>query len=224
MLGLTKLKGMSVKMKLKYYLRGVGAGILFATVILTISYRTNAVTQLSDDEIIKRAEKLGMVKKSEIDMDDIIAPTQTPTVTPTSVPTQEPADTSRAEQDKGLDTSPGDSTTGEGSDTREKDTEEASEVSPAPTKPVETSDVTASDNTLSSDNETDNKPVTIEIMSGMTSEDVAKLLKKNGIIEDAVEFNQYLKQKDYTTRIQVGKFQFDKNATFQDIVDAIVQK
>ena len=48
-------------MKLKYYLRGLGMGILFATIIMAISSALHK-NDISDEEIIKRAEKLGMVK------------------------------------------------------------------------------------------------------------------------------------------------------------------
>ena len=47
-------------MKLKYYLRGVGVGIVFATLIMLIvcsSYKDN----LTDAEIIQRAMNLGMI-------------------------------------------------------------------------------------------------------------------------------------------------------------------
>lgn len=47
-------------MKFKYYLKGIGVGIIFATIILMISGMIHK-DELSDEEIIKRAEKLGMV-------------------------------------------------------------------------------------------------------------------------------------------------------------------
>ena len=47
-------------MKLKYYLRGIGIGVIVATLIMTISsVRHN--NNLSEDVIIKEALKLGMV-------------------------------------------------------------------------------------------------------------------------------------------------------------------
>ncbi len=48
-------------MKLKYYLRGVGTGILFATIVLLISY----TYKMSDSQIKKRALELGMVYQTE---------------------------------------------------------------------------------------------------------------------------------------------------------------
>lgn len=48
-------------MKLKYYMRGLGIGICVTTVILIIAFAfTN--NNISDEEIINRAKKLGMVE------------------------------------------------------------------------------------------------------------------------------------------------------------------
>lgn len=49
-------------MKLKYYLRGLGIGILVTAAILTIVYHTKG--SMSDSQIMKRAAQLGMVMTS----------------------------------------------------------------------------------------------------------------------------------------------------------------
>lgn len=49
-------------MKLKYYLRGLGIGILVTAAILTIVYHTKE--SMSDSQIMKRAAQLGMVMAS----------------------------------------------------------------------------------------------------------------------------------------------------------------
>ncbi len=52
-------------MKLKYYLRGLGIGILVTAAILTIVYHTKG--SMSDSQIMKRAAQLGMVMGSTED-------------------------------------------------------------------------------------------------------------------------------------------------------------
>lgn len=48
-------------MKLKYYLKGFGVGVLFSTVILSISLMLNQQqTGLTDEQIMARARELGM--------------------------------------------------------------------------------------------------------------------------------------------------------------------
>lgn len=49
-------------MKLKYYLRGLGVGIVVTTLILLIVFNTTG-KNISDDEIKARAKELGMVEK-----------------------------------------------------------------------------------------------------------------------------------------------------------------
>ena len=51
-------------MRLKYYLRGAGVGILVTTVILTIAFAVYKPS-MSDEEIIKEATKLGMTFEEE---------------------------------------------------------------------------------------------------------------------------------------------------------------
>ena len=47
-------------MKLKYYLRGIGIGVIVATLIMTVSSVIHN-NNLSDEVIIKEAQKLGMI-------------------------------------------------------------------------------------------------------------------------------------------------------------------
>lgn len=49
-------------MKLKYFLRGLGAGIIFGALIMLAAYMTSGSYKVSDEEIIKRAKELGMVQ------------------------------------------------------------------------------------------------------------------------------------------------------------------
>ena len=48
-------------MKLKYYLRGLGIGILITTIIFIIGIHVNQDQMFSDEEVIRRAKALGMV-------------------------------------------------------------------------------------------------------------------------------------------------------------------
>ena len=47
-------------MKLKYYLRGLGIGIIIAVVIMIIAFRIHG-SEMSDQQVIERAQELGMV-------------------------------------------------------------------------------------------------------------------------------------------------------------------
>ena len=49
-------------MRLKYYLRGLGLGIIFAVIIMMIGFHDNKQS-MSDTEIIEKAKTLGMVER-----------------------------------------------------------------------------------------------------------------------------------------------------------------
>lgn len=51
-------------MKLRYYMRGLGIGILVTTILMTVTLN-GKTEKLSDAEIIERAEALGMEQKYE---------------------------------------------------------------------------------------------------------------------------------------------------------------
>lgn len=77
-------------MKLKYYLRGLGIGILVTTVILSLAGvgRKN----MTDEEVVKRAKELGMVESTLLS--DLPDQTKTDEVRPTEPETSLQPETS----------------------------------------------------------------------------------------------------------------------------------
>lgn len=63
-------------MKLKYYLRGMGIGIIVTTIILAISFSQRKV-EISDEQVMVRAAALGMVMPDEQEKDTASAETET---------------------------------------------------------------------------------------------------------------------------------------------------
>lgn len=57
-------------MKLKYYLRGIGIGVIIATLIMMISGSIHK-EDISDETIIKEALKLGMIMPEDTEKDSI---------------------------------------------------------------------------------------------------------------------------------------------------------
>ena len=80
-------------MRLKYYMRGIGIGVIFATLVLSISFyfgRTDfSSKEMTDEEIIEKATELGMVMpedeaseeetQDETSEEDAAAPEEQPT-------------------------------------------------------------------------------------------------------------------------------------------------
>lgn len=65
------------------------------------------------------------------------------------------------------------------------------------------------------------KKVTITVSQGDVSQDIAKKLVDNDIIEDAFEFVQYLEDNNYSPYIQLGSFEITSDMDFKDIAETI---
>lgn len=84
-------------MRVKYYMRGIGIGILLAILIFSFDIKKSDKA-MSDKEIIEAARELGMVDKDEPDINlDVLKKEPTVTVIATPKPTQEPEPTQGTE-------------------------------------------------------------------------------------------------------------------------------
>lgn len=183
-------------MKRKYYLRGIGVGILFSTIVLLVAYIASGRGQMTDDEIRKRAKELGMVEtESELGALD------------------KPADKKDTAEDESV------SSTEEASEDTSEDNSDDTE------EPSETSD-TEEPSTDSAENTTEEaKPqgrkVTFTVVSGMNSWNVAVILQDQGVIESAAEFDAYLEANGYSSRIVTGEYTVSVGADFETIAKMI---
>lgn len=190
-------------MKLKYYLRGLGAGILFSVLIFAFVVGGKTET-LSDEEIIRRAKELGLVEKITIDMEKLkgnATGTPTPTLTdaPTSTPTQAPTNTPTLTPTSTPTPTP----------TNTPTPTPTSTPIPTPTQiPKQTESVEPGETV---------KTVKITVVRGMTSEDVAYLVKEAGIVDDALALNAFLIRNGYAERLRVGTFELKSGMTQEEI-------
>ena len=53
-------------MKLKYYLRGLGIGMMVTAIVLTLSFTNRSSSTMTDSEIREKARKLGMTDSNEL--------------------------------------------------------------------------------------------------------------------------------------------------------------
>lgn len=192
-------------MKLKYYLRGVGIGIIVTTIILMIAYSGHK-TELTNEEIIKRAEKLGMVMKedtlfSNSEMDK----------------NSEMNKSSEMQDVSGQNTEQGTEQTGVSESEAEKETEKESElVSEVTTEPeseaeTEKTSETERDTTASGD------VYRLVISSGMVPRLICNDLEENGVIESAATLRQYLVDVGYVTSIIAGEYDIPYGAANDEI-------
>ena len=171
-------------MKFRYFLRGVGVGIVFAAIIFCVAYRQNGNTKLTDRQIMERAKELGMVEPS------------------TSI------------KDLLDDRSTADDTTEENT---EKDTASEETEAVTTTEATEASTEAITEAATEQTNET----VEITVARGSASDTVCQQLKDAGMIEDSAEFDKYLIDNGYASRIRVGTHTLTKGMDFHAIAEAI---
>lgn len=178
-------------MKLKYFLKGFGAGVLFATIILSIAllFRPEQKRELTDAEIIVRARELGMEMAGDGD-DGTTEAVQDETESVTEKPEE----------------------TAASKDSREEETSGREAVSEAETEFRETPDSSA---------DSDNTKVVIEIAKGMNAETVSRILQEAEVVESASDLSYYLMLKGKTRIIRAGTFEFTRGMSFEDIEKAI---
>lgn len=205
-------------MKLKYYLRGLGIGILITTVILSLAGigRKN----MTDEEVVKRAKELGMVESTLLS--DLPDQTKAEEVRPTEPETSLLPETSEPE------TSPEPETSLQ-PETSEPETLEP-EVSPEPEETASTPETPAAPEETPVSPEDGNpdtpagKTVTLVIGRGESSTTVSKNLKKAGIVEDAAAFDRFLCNNGYDKKIITGTYEIPYGASEEEIAKIITRK
>lgn len=189
-------------MKFKYFLRGLGIGILFASIIFLAAYQGNSSNKMTDAEIIERAKELGMIEKEGplkglLDSED------------TETQKQESSTEEKKTEQGGTDANSTEQSTENTTD--ENTSEEQSQQ-----------DVTK--NTTEADPSVQDKKkdtVTLTIAGGDSSYPVCQRLQDLGMIENAEEFDTYLVEQGYASRIRVGTHTLNKGMSFYEIAEAI---
>ena len=186
-------------MKVKHFLRGLGMGIVFSALLLTIAGGTKKET-LTDEEIMARASLLGMVRPEESQppatetpaVAETPAATETPAVTETPAATEMPAATETPEP----------SVTDEPAKIEEPKESEKPKETEKPEEP---------------------EYVTVTIKGGMWSRDVAKAMAAAGLVSSAEKFDEYLCDHGYASSISTGTFQIRIGADFNEIAEEITK-
>ena len=188
-------------MKLKYYLRGLGAGILFSVLIFVFVVGPKE-TVISDDEIIQRAKQLGMTEKKEVNINmEKLRENSTPSPTTVPSPTADPI----PEATNSPTPTPTLSPTKVPTPTLSPTKVPTPSLAPTEVPPVEGTD------------ENEVVSAVVEIKSGMRSEDICSVIERAGLIRDAMSLNAYLIQNGYAERLRSGKFELNSRMTFEEI-------
>lgn len=182
-------------MRLKYYLRGLGLGIIFAVIIMMIGFHGNKQS-MSDTEIIEKAKTLGMVEAKNISgtVADEYNSEKTDSSATNSDASSQKAET---EQDSQM----------QDSQTAQEDTQQAAD---AKQETVEPQDAVTT--------------YTISVTSQDTCRTIAEKLKALNLVDDAEQFRIYMGQKGADHFIADGEHIIPQGASYDDIITILTQK
>ena len=211
-------------MKLKYYLRGLGIGILVTTVILSLAGvgRKN----MTDEEVVKRAKELGMVESTLLSelpdqtKAEEVRPTEpenSPAPEETTTTSETPAAPEETTTTPETPAAPEETTTTPETPAAPEETTTTQET---PTAPEETPVSPEDGNPDTPTGET----VTLVIGRGESSTTVSKNLKKAGIVEDAAAFDRFLCNNGYDKKIITGTYEIPYGASEEEIAKIITRK
>ena len=198
---------------MKMYLRGLGIGIIVTAIILIIARNTG--NKMSDKEIIKRAEELGMVMK-ETESDKLFPDkeTQSTEESTTEVSTKEPQTTEAPTTEAPTTEAP----TTEAPTTEVPTTEAPTEppTTEAPTQPPTEKPTMPPDTTVVT--------AKIVVTKGMFSEAISQAMERTGVISDWRKFNDYLEAYGYAERLQTGTFTLKSTMSFEEMAKILTSR
>lgn len=179
-------------MKLKYYLRGLGIGLMVTATICMLGGAGKAV--ITDDEVIARAEQLGMIQNPVL--------SQLP---------QPGSESNEVEKDKEKN---------EMNDL-EKPSEEDTLQKPSEEDVLQEASEEESESDPETSEESTNEYITITIVSGDSSVSVSRKVFEAGLVNSASEFDSFLCANGYDRILSVGEHRVKAGASMKEIAEAL---
>lgn len=217
-------------MKLRYYLRGLGIGIVITAFLMGFT-KGGAKETLSDDEIIARAEALGMVQSSVLSSDLNHEEQGEDGVTVSYNTALDESDIAALPDSAGadqtgdaagvVDTEATDKTADEADTVDSEKVADAAGDSEGSTK---ASDTDVADNSIKATDTTGAATITVMINSGDGSDTVARHLAELGVITDAGDFDRYLCQNGYDKKLATGNHEINAGAGYQEIAEILIKR
>ena len=188
-------------MKITYFLRGLGIGIIFSALILSIAFHSSN-SSMTDEMVIERAKELGMMEAGDSDdaLDQLLSQKEDTTGEESSE--EQGEKTSTEEQSSEADTT-------EAASTQEQTTETA------------TTEAQTTEKATTEEKKKEPQTVSVTISRGMYSELVAETLASLGVIDNASSFNKYLNDHGYAGRLVVGTYKLTPGEDFDSIARKI---
>ena len=191
-------------MRFKYYLRGCGMGILVATLLLMVA-AGSPKEDMRDEDVIARAKELGMVFSEEGENPQGNSPETKDSQTEDSE-TENSQTTDSQTEDSGTDNS-------QTTDSQTEDSQkEDSQIKDSQIKDSQTED------------SGEEGPIRISVKQGEVCRELAEDLLEKGLITDAEEFRNFMKDYGYDDMLRVGEYEFEKGMTYLEIAKILTKQ
>ncbi|MBQ7955843.1 MAG: hypothetical protein IJ282_08830 [Lachnospiraceae bacterium] len=203
-------------MKLKYYMRGLGIGMVVTAFILSIALGGDKQT-MTDEEVKTRARELGMVESavlSQIAQQNQETNKPQPETPETVVDETEVTGTEKTEEETKTPET-------EMPETETPETQTTETETPETETPETQTGETKTPETEESGNET---VITIVINRGESSVSVSRSLERAGLVEDAGDYDRFLCNNGYDKTIAVGTYEIPVGATKEEIAKIITKR
>lgn len=184
-------------MKLKYYLRGLGIGIIVTTIIL-VSCFSMQKPKMTDAQIIEKASQLGMIMPEQ---DSVVA---------AETETTEPEETQQKNEQQVA------------AEEAQQETEQQTEV-PKEQATEETQQDAPSEDTENAESEepAQQEPFTLVVNRGDVCRTMCENLAANGVIDDSEGLRKYLSEVGYASFISAGTYQVPYHASYEEITNIL---
>lgn len=197
-------------MKLKYYLRGLGLGILVTAALFLAGDKPKQT--LTEAEIIEKAKALGMIESPVLSKLNETEETITESETVTESETESVIE-SEAETVVETETVTESETESETETQSETETETVEESETETISEPETEAETES----AAEPEDAGEEIIVVVHSGEGSGTVSRKMEELGLVEDANEFDKFLMKNGYDKRISVGNHTMKKGMSWDEM-------
>jgi hypothetical protein len=178
-------------LKLKYFLRGFGVGVVLTAIILCVVYRVNTPEQ----SVVEQAKELGMVFP-----EGTAAPLTATGQAAENTVSPEPKETVKTAKETPKETA----------EKTPVETPEATKKTKKTQQPQATKESTE-----------ETKGTKFTVRGGLLSSSVAREMMEAGIIESDTALDDYLEESGYAREVIAGTYFIPEGATYEEIAKII---
>lgn len=197
-------------MKIRYYLRGLGLGIVFASIFFLVGGDSGQT--MSDEMIKERAKELGMIESTVL---ADIESTEEKTL-------EEESSTEESLTEEILSVE--EKTSEEESFQEEIQSEEITEEEESITEDAITEESSIEENAEGENSAEEPQIVSIVVNRGEGSDTVSRRMYEAGLIEDAGVYDKYLMQNGYDRKIASGEHEIPMGADWEEMAKLLCSR